>query len=164
MKVSVNLSVAQFESPDLVASVIRALAASGLEPGRLELEVTESILIANSELAHSVLSSLRSIGVKIALDDFGAGYSSLSYLRSFPVDKLKIDRSFISTLDDRSAVLLRAIANVGLGLNIPTVAEGVETEEQLARVRAEGCTEMQGYLFSRPRSAKSLRELLVDRI
>lgn len=159
--VSVNLSVAQFKNADLVNSVVRALTRSGLAACRLELEVTESVMIGDSGAALTILNRLHAIGVRIALDDFGSGYSSLGYLRSFPFDKLKIDGSFVKKLGetDQSAIILRAIANLGSGLGMPTVAEGVETAEQLSCVRAEGCTEMQGYFFSPPCPASELRKL-----
>jgi len=152
MKMAVNLSPAQFQSPRLVPTVIEALAASGLEPQRLELEITESVLLDNSLSNIGVLHELRAIGVRICMDDFGTGYSSLSYLRSFPFDKIKIDRSFVADMaDDRDATaIVKAVAGLGHSLGMMTTAEGVETLEQLAALRAEGCTEAQGYLISRP--------------
>jgi EAL domain-containing protein (putative c-di-GMP-specific phosphodiesterase class I) len=142
--------------------VVSALAASGLSPLRLELEITESVLLHDSAATLALLHQLRELGVRIAMDDFGTGYSSLSYLRSFPFDKIKIDRSFVRELGDKADCLaiVRAVAGLGASLGITTTAEGVETPEQLARVREQGCTEVQGYLFSRPRPASEVRGLL----
>src|SRR5204863_7272702 len=124
---------AQFRNRGLVASVARVLAASGLSPRRLELEITEAVLLQNDEAVVTMLHQLRTLGVRISMDDFGTGYSSLSYLRSFPFDKIKIDRSFIKDIDRNrdSAVIIRAIASLGASLGIETTAEGIETEEQL---------------------------------
>ncbi|MGE3067093.1 MAG: putative bifunctional diguanylate cyclase/phosphodiesterase [Hyphomicrobiaceae bacterium] len=157
-KIAVNLSAIQIKSPNLVETVFSALAASRLSPERLELEITESTLLHDSEATLTTLRRLHDIGVRIAMDDFGTGYSSLSYLRKFPFDKIKIDRCFVGDLSDTedSVAVLRAVAKLGSSLGIATTAEGVETPEQLARVRAEGCTEMQGYLFSPPRPAQDI--------
>jgi diguanylate cyclase (GGDEF)-like protein len=162
VKVAVNLSPVQFRSPALLHAVVSALAASGLSPLRLELEITESVLLHDSAATLALLHQLRELGVRIAMDDFGTGYSSLSYLRSFPFDKIKIDRSFVRELGDKADCLaiVRAVAGLGASLGITTTAEGVETPEQLARVREQGCTEVQGYLFSRPRPASEVRGLL----
>jgi diguanylate cyclase (GGDEF)-like protein len=167
IKVAINLSAKQFKSRHLVETVFSALAASGLPARRLELEITESVLLQNNEATLATLHQLRALGVRIALDDFGTGYSSLSYLRSFPFDKIKIDRCFVSDLSEASEdslAILRAVASLGISLGIATTAEGVETEEQLARVRAEGCTEMQGYLFSPPRPLSEVHDLYLDRV
>ncbi len=144
----------QFRNRGLVTTVTQALAAARLSPHRLELEITEAVLLQDDETIVTMLHQLRALGVRIAMDDFGTGYSSLSYLRSFPFDKIKIDRSFIKDIDRNrdSAVIIKAIASLGTSLGIETTAEGVETEEQLDIVRRAGCTEMQGYLASRPRS------------
>jgi diguanylate cyclase (GGDEF)-like protein/PAS domain S-box-containing protein len=152
LKVAVNLSPAQFRSPGLVQVAVGALAASGLAPDRLELEITESTLLQDSETTLNMLYQLRALGVRIAMDDFGTGYSSLSYLQSFPFDKIKIDRSFVKDIADGvgSLNIVRAVAALANGLGMTTTAEGVETKEQLDAVRAEGCTEMQGFLFSKP--------------
>ena len=160
--VAVNLSPVQFRNPNLVASVKSALADSGLPPQRLELEITESVLLQNSDAARAVLNELRAHGVKISLDDFGTGYSSLSYLRSFPFDKIKIDRSFVSELgsSDDSMAIVRAVTGLGKSLGMVTTAEGVENAEQLALLRREGCTQAQGYLFSKPRPADEVERLL----
>jgi EAL domain-containing protein (putative c-di-GMP-specific phosphodiesterase class I) len=142
--------------------VIGALARSGLSPFRLELEITESIFLAETETNLATLHQLRELGVRISMDDFGTGYSSLSYLRSFPFDKIKIDRSFVRDLGDRSDCLaiIRAISGLGRSLNISTTAEGVETMDQLDTLRAEGCTEVQGFLFSAARPASEVQELI----
>lgn len=155
IKVAVNLSPAQFRSKGLVHAVTSALANSGLPPRRLELEITESVLLLESEGTLSTLHQLRSLGVHISMDDFGTGYSSLSYLRSFPFDKIKIDRSFVSDLSDRqdSIAIVRAVSGLGKSLGMATTAEGVETAEQLGHLREEGCSEVQGYLFSAPTPA-----------
>ena len=160
--VAVNLSPVQFKNPNLVSSVKAALAASGLAPNRLELEITESVLLQNSETTLAVLHELRAFGVRISLDDFGTGYSSLSYLRSFPFDKIKIDRSFVSELTTRddSMAIVRAVTGLGKSLGIVTTAEGVETEAQFELLRREGCTQAQGYLFSQPRPAAEVNAML----
>ncbi len=160
--VAVNLSPVQFKSPNLIASVTEALAASGLAAGRLELEITESVLLQNSEATLTTLHELRAMDVRISLDDFGTGYSSLSYLRSFPFDKIKIDRSFVSELGTRedSVAIIRAVTGLGRSLGIVTTAEGVENDEQLEFLRREGCTQAQGFLFSKPRPASDVMIML----
>jgi diguanylate cyclase (GGDEF)-like protein len=159
-KIAVNLSPAQFRSPGLVQTVIRALAASGLRAERLELEITETTLMQDRKAALEMLYQLREIGVRIALDDFGTGYSSLSHLQSFPFDRIKIDRSFIEDIGAAGSLnIVRAVAALAKGLGMETTAEGVETQQQLDTVRLEGCTEMQGYLFSRPRPAHEIGEI-----
>jgi diguanylate cyclase (GGDEF)-like protein len=160
--VAVNLSPVQFKNPNLVASVKAALVASGLPADRLELEITESVLLQNSETTLAVLHELRGFGVRISLDDFGTGYSSLSYLRSFPFDKIKIDRSFVTDLATRddSMAIVRAVTGLGKSLGIVTTAEGVETEAQFDLLRREGCTQAQGYLFSKPRPAAEVEAML----
>ncbi len=156
MRVSVNVSAIQFRQAGLVQSVVGALAASGLPPERLELEITETVLINEGE-ALKTLHQLRALGVRIALDDFGTGYSSLSYLRRFPFDKIKIDRSFVKEIDNPdTAAIVRAMVGLGSRLGIAITAEGVETQAQLDQVRAEGCTEAQGYLISRPGPARDV--------
>jgi diguanylate cyclase (GGDEF)-like protein/PAS domain S-box-containing protein len=162
LKVAVNLSPAQFRSRGVVKAVLTALAYSRLPPERLELEITESVLLGETEVNLATLHQLREIGVRISMDDFGTGYSSLSYLRCFPFDKIKIDRSFVSELAERPdcVAIIRAVAGLGMSLGIATTAEGIETREQLERVRAEGCTEVQGYLFSPPRPASELGQFM----
>jgi diguanylate cyclase (GGDEF)-like protein/PAS domain S-box-containing protein len=165
IRIAVNLSPIQFRNPGFVQLVVSALAASDLAPDRLELEITETILLQDSEATLSTLYQLRALGVRIAMDDFGTGYSSLSYLQSFPFDKIKIDRSFVKDIADGvgSLNIVRAVAAMANGLGMATTAEGVETKEQLDTVRAEGCTEMQGFLFSRPLPAREIEELLLAR-
>jgi diguanylate cyclase (GGDEF)-like protein/PAS domain S-box-containing protein len=162
VKVAVNLSSVQFRSRNLVQVVISALAQSGLSPMRLELEITESLFLAETEANLAILHQLRELGVSISMDDFGTGYSSLSYLRSFPFDKIKIDRSFVKDLAKRSdcVAIVRAISGLGRSLNITTTAEGVETIDQLDRLRAEGCNEVQGFLFSAAKPAAEVEQLL----
>ena len=167
IKVAVNLSPAQFKSPNLVQMVFAALASSGLSAGRLELEITESVLLHDNAATVATLHQLRSLGVRIAMDDFGTGYSSLSYLRSFPFDKIKIDRCFVKDLADEdggSLAILRAVSNLGSSLGMATTAEGVETQEQVDTVRAEGCTEMQGYFFSPPRPIGEIERLFLQTV
>ncbi len=162
IKVAVNLSPIQVTSQNLVPIVISALAAAGLPARRLEVEITESVLMHNTEKNTATLHRLRELGVRISMDDFGTGYSSLSYLRKFPFDKIKIDRSFISGLpnDNESIAIVRAVAGLAANLNMAATAEGVETAEQLAAIRALGCVEMQGYLFSRPVPLAQIMPLL----
>ncbi|MGF1619792.1 MAG: EAL domain-containing protein [Rhodomicrobiaceae bacterium] len=161
IKVAINLSPVQFRSNNLVAAVFNALANSGIAAGRLELEITETVLLANTAATLEILHKLRDMGVRIAIDDFGTGYSSLSYLRSFPFDKIKIDRSFVSDLSPQgnNSAIVDAVANLCRSLGMKTTAEGVETKEQLAMVKSAGYTEMQGYLFSPPRSAADIEKL-----
>jgi diguanylate cyclase (GGDEF)-like protein len=166
MRVAVNLSAVQFRGGRLAEMVISALSAGGLVPGRLELEITESVLLEQTEVTLSTLHQLRTLGVRVSLDDFGTGYSSLSYLRSFPFDKIKIDRSFVRevTASTNGAAIVRAIASLGASLGMETTAEGVETKEQLDLIRAEGCTEVQGFYFSPARPVSELTDLLGSRI
>src|SRR3954453_20795072 len=162
VRVAVNLSPVQFRNPGLVTMVTHSLAAARVAPRRLELEITEAVLLQDDEATLAMLHQLRALGVRIAMDDFGTGYSSLSYLRSFPFDKIKIDRSFIKDIERSrdSAVIIKAIASLGQSLGIETTAEGIETAEQLELVRRAGCTEMQGYLASAPRPAAEALELI----
>ncbi len=152
INVAVNLSAAQFKLPSLSRLVVGALAAAGLPPRNLELEITESVLIQSSASVSTTLRELHGLGVRFAMDDFGTGYSSLAYLRNYPLDKIKIDRSFVSDLngEESSGSIVRAIIALARSLGMSTTAEGVETEAQLAALRAAGCTEIQGFLFSRP--------------
>ncbi|WP_246215985.1 putative bifunctional diguanylate cyclase/phosphodiesterase [Microvirga makkahensis] len=162
IRVAINLSPAQFNSGKLVDCVSSALSCSALDPGRLELEITESVLLLKNEATMTALHRLRDLGVQIAMDDFGTGYSSLSYLRSFPFDKIKIDRSFVHELGEnkQSTAIIRAITGLGKSLESTTVAEGIETIEQLEHLRADGCDEVQGFLLSRPVPAAELKQLL----
>ena len=159
IRLAVNVSPVQLKCQTLALRIAGALATSGLEPNRLELEITESVFLAETEANLAILHQLRELGVSISMDDFGTGYSSLSYLRSFPFDKIKIDRSFIKDISDKGdcAAIVKAVAGLGKGLGIATTAEGVETAEQLRQVRAEGCSEVQGYFFSAPQPAEALR-------
>src|SRR6478736_9095704 len=159
IKVAVNLSPAQLNSRNLVSMVMSALNESGMAPHKLQLEITETVLLQNTFTTLATLHELRKMGVQIALDDFGTGYSSLSYLRSFPFDKIKIDRSFIQDLSNGSepVAIVHAVANLAKCLNMTSTAEGVETQQQLDTLKAIGCTEMQGYLFSKARPAKEIR-------
>jgi diguanylate cyclase (GGDEF)-like protein len=162
IKVAVNLSPLQFRSGSLVLHVTSALAATRLRADRLELEITEGLLLQDTEATLATLHQLRALGVRISMDDFGTGYSSLSYLRKFPFDKIKIDRSFVRDLSetDDCIAIVRAVMDLGYGLGMSTTAEGVETVEQLAHLRREGCIEAQGYLISPPRPAGAVAEML----
>jgi diguanylate cyclase (GGDEF)-like protein len=162
IEIAVNLSSVQFKGGQLLESVRQALALSKLDPTRLELEITESVLLQNSEDTLAVLHQFRALGIRIALDDFGTGYSSLSYLRRFPFDKIKIDRYFVRDIcaSTGSAVIVGAIVGIARALGMTTVAEGVETADQLAMVRGQGCAMVQGYLFSRPRPAGDVPALI----
>ncbi len=160
--VTVNLSARQFESPDLVAMISTILRETGTSPGCLDLEVTESTAMRDVERSASQLRELREMGVHISIDDFGTGYSSLNYLKKFPIERLKIDKSFIRDIvtdqDDRA--IISAVTSMAHKMGMRTVAEGVETEEQLAFLRDSDCDEAQGFLFSRPVTADKFRELV----
>jgi EAL domain-containing protein (putative c-di-GMP-specific phosphodiesterase class I) len=162
VKVAVNLSPIQFKNGMLLQSVRDALDDAGLAPARLELEITETLLLDKSELVSATLHALRALGVRISMDDFGTGYSSLSYLRSFPFDKIKIDRSFIHDIGANadSQAIVRAIVSLGASLGIKITAEGVETESDLAYLKAEGCTEGQGFLLSKALPQDQILRLL----
>jgi diguanylate cyclase (GGDEF)-like protein len=163
VSVAINLSPVQFKSKNLLPTIISALATSGLPPVRLEIEITESLLLQESDDTLAMLHKLRSLGMRISMDDFGTGYSSLGYLQKFPFDKIKIDRSFVQNMAERedSLAIVRAVAAMGASLGMMTTAEGVETAEQFERLKKEGCTEVQGYLFSPARPASEVRELLL---
>ncbi len=162
IRVAVNVSPAQFKDRDLISRVKDVLATTGLDPSRLEFEVTESLLLRDTAANLQLLNELKSLGVRISMDDFGTGYSSLGNLRSFPFDKIKIDRSFVSDLENSpdSAAIVRAVLSLGRGLGMTTTAEGVETSDQLAYLRAEGCVEVQGFYFSEPRPAAEVAQML----
>ena len=151
-RVAVNLSPVQFKQMDLVERIMDALQQAGLPPDRLELEVTEGVLINELRRAVALLSRLRSFGIRVSLDDFGTGYSSLSYLRQFPLDKIKIDRSFISDLgtDEKAASIVRAVVALAHSLGLSVTAEGVETTKQLNLLQGQLCDQVQGYLLGRP--------------
>ena len=152
LNIAVNLSPMQFMQGDVASQVQNALDSSGLQPQRLELEITESVLLQNNEATLSVLHRLRGLGSRISMDDFGTGYSSLSYLRQFPFDKLKIDKTFLANINREGSdiEILRAMVSLGKALNIKVLVEGVETVDQLKLLQAENCTEFQGYLFGKP--------------
>jgi EAL domain-containing protein (putative c-di-GMP-specific phosphodiesterase class I) len=162
ISVAVNLSARQFMQPGLLESVRQELGDSGLEARYLELELTESMMMNSAEQFITTLHALKSMGVQLSIDDFGTGYSSLSYLKRFPIDRLKIDQSFIRDIvtDTGDATITRAVIALGHSLNLKVIAEGVETAEQLAFLRANHCDEIQGYYFSRPLAPAALAGLL----
>jgi diguanylate cyclase (GGDEF)-like protein len=165
IKVAVNLSAAQFITGDLCGTVIEALAVSGLPPDRLELEITETLLIDDYEGTLATLHRLRDLGISIALDDFGTGYSSLTYLRQFPFDRIKIDQTFVAEMTTRAdcAAIVMAVAGLGRSLGVHITAEGIESHDQLTMLRAAGCTDGQGYLICRPKPANRIAEILTAR-
>jgi diguanylate cyclase (GGDEF)-like protein len=164
LSVAVNISAAQFRSCGLMQVIVGALATSGLQPSRLEIEITETVLLQNRETTLAVLRQLRELGIRIAMDDFGTGYSSLTYLQCFPFDKIKIDRSFVKDITENAGSLniVRAVAALARGMGMTATAEGVETREQLDRITSEGCNEMQGFLFSRPLPAREIERLFLS--
>jgi diguanylate cyclase (GGDEF)-like protein/PAS domain S-box-containing protein len=164
LRVAVNLSPVQFRNRELVEVVKDVLRRTGLQPERLELEITESVLINDVSSALATLTALKELGVKIAMDDFGTGYSSLGYLNSFPFDKIKIDKSFIGGMSDKdkSGAIVKSVISLGQSLNMVTTAEGVETAEQATFLKAEGCDQLQGYFFSRPVAAEELTRFICD--
>ncbi|WP_454884804.1 putative bifunctional diguanylate cyclase/phosphodiesterase [Sphingomonas oryzagri] len=164
LRIAVNVSAIQFRNSGFANIVVQALSRSGLDPRRLEIEITESIFLEGSGPTLDLLHRLRALGIRIALDDFGTGYSSLSYLRSFPFDKIKIDRSFVTPIvsDASAAAIVRAIVELAGAFHMETTAEGVEDPEQLAALRSQGCGSIQGYLFSRPLTVEGVRQLLED--
>jgi diguanylate cyclase (GGDEF)-like protein len=162
ISLAVNVSPVQFRSGTLALKIVAALAASGLPASRLELEITEAVLIRDDDAALEVLHQLRAVGVRIALDDFGTGYSSLSYLQRFPFDKIKIDRCFVNDLAEQGgSSIVQAVVNIAAARHMTTTAEGVETQRQQEMLRALGCTEMQGYLFSPPKPAAEAKRILL---
>jgi predicted signal transduction protein with EAL and GGDEF domain len=165
MHVAVNISAAQFRGSSLMSIIVNALATSGLHPTRLEIEITETVLLHDREATLAVLHQLRALGIRIAMDDFGTGYSSLTYLQCFPFDKIKIDRSFVKDITENtgSLYIVRAVAALANGMGMAATAEGVETTEQLATIAAEGCTEMQGYLFSKPLPVSEIERLFLPK-
>jgi diguanylate cyclase (GGDEF)-like protein len=162
IRVAVNFSTVQFQSAGLTNVVFQTLATTGLTPNRLEVEITESLFLESSGAILDILHKLKNIGVRIALDDFGTGFSSLSYLRRFPFDKIKIDRSFILELlnEKEASAVVKAITDLAAALDMETTAEGVEQAEQVEALRAFGCTNVQGYLFSRPVPAAEVLPML----
>ncbi|MFA1672948.1 putative bifunctional diguanylate cyclase/phosphodiesterase [Rhizobium mongolense] len=162
LKIAVNLSVSQFRHTSLLSTVVAALDGSGLRPERLEIEITESVFLADVELSLPLLRALKELGIRIAIDDFGTGYSSFSYLRAFAFDKIKLDRSFVAGIesDAGSLAIIRAVVGIGSGFNATTLAEGVETKEQLKRLKQEGFGEVQGYLLGKPMPRAQAEELI----
>jgi len=162
VKVAVNISPAQFKQTKLVEFISKTLKETTLDPSRLELEITETVLMRNTAETMETLYRLKGLGVRIAMDDFGTGYSSLGNLRSFPFDKIKIDRSFVSDLgtNAEAAAIVRAVVGLGRSLGIDTTAEGVETRDQLVYLRIEGCSEIQGFYYSKPQPGEAIAELL----
>jgi diguanylate cyclase (GGDEF)-like protein len=166
VRVALNLSPVQFRSPLLTMTIVNALAMSGVPATRLELDITEDVLLKDNSENLATLGHLRSLGIRIVMDDFGKGYSSLNYLRRFPFDKVKIDRSFINDItsgNDESRAIVEAVVGLATALKLPTTEEGIETQEQLDFVRAAGCAEYQGYLFSKPKPAKDIARLFRSR-
>jgi predicted signal transduction protein with EAL and GGDEF domain len=165
ISVAINLSPAQFKARNLCEVVMSALSHSGLAPSRLELEITESVFLIDNVSTLKTLHQLRGLGIRISMDDFGTGYSSLSYLRSFPFDKIKIDRSFIHDLqqNEDSKAIVRAVSGLGLSLGMMITGEGVETREEVDYLRREGCTEAQGFFFSKAKPAKDVFKMLAER-
>jgi EAL domain-containing protein (putative c-di-GMP-specific phosphodiesterase class I) len=160
----VNLSPLQFQAPDLAETVRRILAEQQFNPQRLEIEITEGVLLRDHASTHATLQALKALGVSIAMDDFGTGYSSLGHLRRFPFDRIKIDRSFISDLvqDAHAQAIVRSIIALAGTLSMPVIAEGVETAEQAMLLLREGCREAQGYHFGKPMPAEAIAELLAS--
>ncbi len=162
MTVAVNLSLNQFKNKNIVDFVASVLEETQLRPDRLELEITESVLLNDKEDHLSILTDLKALGIRISMDDFGTGYSCLGTLRSFPFDKIKVDRSFVGDLETNpdAAAIIHAVLGLGHSLGMATCAEGVETQEQLSFLRNEGCSEIQGYLYSRPRPIAEIARML----
>ncbi|QTD57528.1 putative bifunctional diguanylate cyclase/phosphodiesterase [Parasphingorhabdus cellanae] len=164
LTVAINLSPTQMRSASLVSTIVNALAHSGVDPGRLELEITESILMHDSETNIRTLHTLRDLGIRISLDDFGTGYSSLNYLRSFPFDKIKIDRCFVSEIDTREdcRAIIRSVINLAQNLGMTTTAEGVERQDQVEELRVEGCDQVQGFLYGKAEALQEATDLRSD--
>ena len=161
MVINVNLSVRQCQQPDLVDDVRRVLAETGLPPERLKLEITETVMLEDSELVTGTLHALRALGVQLGLDDFGMGYSALSYLQKLPFQTIKIDRSFVAGIDDAGKLeIVRAISNLAGSLAMNVTAEGVETPEQAAQLHGLACESGQGFFFHRPLSSEQARDVL----
>jgi EAL domain-containing protein (putative c-di-GMP-specific phosphodiesterase class I) len=164
MRIAVNISPAQFKDKNFATTVKEIVKTSGLSPQRLELEITESMLLRNTEANLAVLHELKAFGIRISMDDFGTGYSSLGNLRAFPFDKIKIDRSFIGDLNKTpdAAAIIRAVLSLGRSLGMTTTAEGVETRDQLAYLRAEGCIEVQGHYYAKAMPASEIETILSE--
>jgi EAL domain-containing protein (putative c-di-GMP-specific phosphodiesterase class I) len=165
LRVAVNLSARQFGDPDLISGIEAVLADTGLDPACLEIELTESLFMSEVTPAVDLLHRMKALGVNLSIDDFGTGYSSLSYLSRFPIDVLKIDRSFVADITDdaNDAAIVSSIIALAHNLKLSVIAEGVETAEQLDYLRSQGCNEMQGYYFSRPLPAADFEQLLRQR-
>jgi diguanylate cyclase len=166
LSIAINLSPVDFRRCDVPAMILSALAETGLSPSRLEIEITEGVLIEDASRAITILRRIKNLGVRIAMDDFGTGYSSLSYLQAFPFDKIKIDQTFVARLESNasSAAIIRTIIGLGRNLGLPVIAEGVETAKQLAFLAAEGCAEVQGYLIGRPQPIAHYSDVVAGRI
>ena len=162
LRMGINLSARQFHDTDLVAQVENAIAYSDITPQQIELEITETVLMEDAATAERVLHKLSAMGVSIAIDDFGTGYSSLAYVKAFPIDRIKVDRSFIQDIpgDATGSVITQSILSLAKSLGLHTIAEGVETQEQVDFLRSHGCDELQGYLLSRPLPPTQVEELL----
>ena len=162
LELAVNISARQFQDKDLVATIAAAVEESGMQPGLIELELTESVIMRDAPEAARRLKELTALGIRLAIDDFGTGYSSLGYLKAFPISTLKIDRSFVRDIDrdPNSAALAQAILALASSLKLKVVAEGVETKEQFEQLRASGCQELQGYIFSKALPPEELLALL----
>jgi EAL domain-containing protein (putative c-di-GMP-specific phosphodiesterase class I) len=162
LSIAVNLSARQFRQPDLPAMILKTVAAHGLKPHQIELELTETVVMSEAHRSIEILEALHAAGFKVAVDDFGTGYSSMSYLKRLPVSKLKIDRSFVSDLGSsvKSDSIVKAIIALAHGLGLAVVAEGVETQSQRSILNSFGCDQYQGYLFSRPQNANDVEVLL----
>lgn len=161
LSVAVNLSPAAFKHQDLLGLISSILGDTGFDPRRLELEITETSLLHDTERALKILNELKAMGIRIAMDDFGTGYSSLSYLQRFPFDKIKIDRSFVSelTTNEDSIAIVRAVINLGQSLGMATTAEGVETNDQAVFLTGQGCDEVQGFYYARPMPAAEMASI-----
>jgi EAL domain-containing protein (putative c-di-GMP-specific phosphodiesterase class I) len=163
LSVSVNLSGKQFAQPGLIDRIKEILAQSGIDPGSLKLEITESAIIDNTETAAAMLKQIKALGIKVSLDDFGTGYSSLSYLHRFPIDTLKIDRSFVTRMNlPKNSEIVRTIVTLASNLGMDVIAEGVETGDQIVQLTGMNCEYVQGYLFSQPIDSESARRLLEE--
>jgi EAL domain-containing protein (putative c-di-GMP-specific phosphodiesterase class I) len=162
LSIAVNLSPVDFRRGDIPNMILSVLLETGLNPQRLEIEITEGVLIDDFERAIAILRKIKNLGVRVAMDDFGTGYSSLSYLQAFPFDKIKIDQTFIAKIgtNNQATAIIHAIVGLGRALALPVIAEGVETEEQLAFLVTEGCNEVQGYFIGRPQPIAHYRHLL----
>jgi EAL domain-containing protein (putative c-di-GMP-specific phosphodiesterase class I) len=165
LTISVNISPIQLKDPWLAQKIVKLLVETGFPASRLEVEITESSLFANLNLAQSIVGSLKNQGIQIALDDFGTGYSSLAHLRALPFDRIKIDRSFVSSMEENaeSAAIVSAIAGLGASLAVPITAEGIEHESVIGKLHALGCSKGQGWHFGRPLSIEHVRKLLADK-